>query len=73
MLLDDLSREDWEALMRALSQQEYQDRQLAAMKDGARRTEITGWADRDKRLHDQFLEEFRARCFSGRMPPYRHR
>lgn len=70
MELADLSREDWESLVRAVSLQESRDREHAAMKEGARRAEVTGWAEHLKQLHTRFQVEFRQRCLDGRMPPY---
>lgn len=58
MELADLTRAEWEALLRALYQQEYRDREHGQSKSGLRRNEVLSWADELKGLHERLLEEF---------------
>lgn len=67
MELSDLTYDDWDMVMRALSLKAHDYRKYAETRDGARREEILAWADHLKRLHDRFEDEFRARGLRGEL------
>jgi hypothetical protein len=67
MELADLTRDDWEAPLRALQLRSQEGHAFAVTKEWLRRSEIAGWADHLQQLHDRLMAEIRGALCGARL------